>query len=151
MKTKHGAEFADVRKFISDGQSFTLLTHISPDGDTLGSALALKLLLNALGKTAEVVQDLAGLKAIGCKTVAFTSDPDSPLAQGCAYRLIYPALAEADHLNLAPTVSSTLTLVLGDALACALSEEKGFTREDFHRSHPKGALGERLLREKDNG
>ena len=55
MKTKHGAEFADVRKFISDGQSFTLLTHISPDGDTLGSALALKLLLNALGKTAEVV------------------------------------------------------------------------------------------------
>ena len=38
MKTKHGAEFADVRKFISDGQSFTLLTHISPDGDTLGSA-----------------------------------------------------------------------------------------------------------------
>ena len=108
-------------------------------------------LISNSGKTAEVVQDLAGLKAIGCKTVAFTSDPDSPLAQGCAYRLIYPALAEADHLNLAPTVSSTLTLVLGDALACALSEEKGFTREDFHRSHPKGALGERLLREKDNG
>ena len=46
-------------------------------------------LISNSGKTAEVVQDLAGLKAIGCKTVAFTSDPDSPLAQGCAYRLIY--------------------------------------------------------------
>ena len=66
MKTKHGAEFADVRKFISDGQSFTLLTHISPDGDTLGSALALKLLLNALAASLPLIVRTSRVSAVLC-------------------------------------------------------------------------------------
>ena len=101
-------------------------------------------LISNSGKTKEVVQDLWGLKQIGCKTVAFTSGENSPLANECDYKLIYPKLPEADHLNLAPTVSSTLTLVLGDALACALSKNKNFTKNDFYKFHPNGALGEQL-------
>ena len=104
-------------------------------------------LISNSGNTKEVIQDLAGLNKIGCETIAFTSDPDSRLAKGCKHTIIYPKCSEADALNLAPTVSSTLTLVLGDALACALSEAKGFTREDFYRYHPNGALGAMLERE----
>jgi hypothetical protein len=59
----------------------------------------------------------------------------------------YPKLKEADNLNLAPTVSSTLTLVLGDAMACELSARKNFTRSDFYAFHPNGALGEMLKKE----
>ncbi|MBE5756993.1 MAG: SIS domain-containing protein [Clostridiales bacterium] len=101
-------------------------------------------LISNSGKTKEVVQDLWGLKQIGCKTIAFTSGENSPLANECDYKLIYPKLPEADHLNLAPTVSSTLTLVLGDAIACALSKNKNFTKNDFYKFHPNGALGEQL-------
>lgn len=102
------------------------------------------ILISNSGSTKEVTQDIPFLKNIGCKTVAFTSNPDSELATGCDYQLIFPQLAEADHLNLAPTVSSTLTLVLGDALACTLSALKGFKRDDFYKFHPGGALGESL-------
>ena len=102
------------------------------------------ILISNSGTTKEVVQDLWGLKQIGCKTVAFTSGANSTLANECDYKLIYPKLPEADHLNLAPTVSSTLTLVLGDAIACALSKAKNFTKNDFYKFHPNGALGEKL-------
>lgn len=104
-------------------------------------------LISNSGSTKEVLQDLEGLDRIGCETIAFTSDPESPLAKGCKHVIVYPKLPEADALNLAPTVSSTLTLVLGDAFACALSEAKGFTREDFHKYHPNGALGAMLQAE----
>lgn len=106
------------------------------------------ILISNSGKTKEVVQDIIPLKNNGVKTVAFTSKEDSPLALGCDYKLIYPNLPEADALNLAPTVSSTLTLVLGDAIACELSARKNFTRSDFHSFHPNGALGEALAKEK---
>ena len=104
-------------------------------------------LISNSGTTREVLQDLPPLRAIGCTTVAFTAGKDSPLARGCDYALLYPKAEEADHLHLAPTVSSTLALVLGDALACAVSEARGFTREDFHRYHPNGALGDMLQKE----
>ncbi|HEY8443778.1 MAG TPA: SIS domain-containing protein [Clostridia bacterium] len=104
-------------------------------------------LLSNSGNTAEVIQNLESLKKIGCKTVAFTSNPDSKLAQMCDYKLIYPKTDEADHLNLAPTVSSTLALVLGDAIACALSKLKNFAKEDFFTFHPNGALGQKLKEE----
>ena len=101
MKTKHGAEFADVRKFISDGQSFTLLTHISPDGDTLGSALALKLLLNALGKTAEVVCSNPVPKIYGflpeSETVKMPEDAEGycrVIAVDCADALTAPSMIQ---------------------------------------------------------
>ena len=67
----------------------------------------------------------------------------------CDHVIYYPKLPEADALDLAPTVSSTLTLVLGDAIACELSARKGFTRQDFYKYHPNGALGAKLAGEKN--
>jgi arabinose-5-phosphate isomerase len=107
----------------------------------------LVVLLSNSGSTKEVVQCLDPIKRIGAKTVAFTSRGDSVLAQRCDYRLLYPALPEADALGLAPTNSSTMALALGDAVACAISEEKHFTRADFHGFHPNGALGAALSKE----
>ena len=105
------------------------------------------ILISNSGNTQEVVQNIEPLKRNGVTTVAFTSGKDSKLAQGCDYLLSYPKLAEADALNLEPTVSSTLTLVLGDAIACELSARKNFGREDFYKFHPNGALGAMLKKE----
>lgn len=104
-------------------------------------------LISNSGNTQEVVQNVAPLKANGVTTVAFTSGKESKLALACDYLLAYPKIAEADALNLAPTVSSTLTLVLGDAIACELSSRKNFTRSDFYKFHPNGALGAMLKKE----
>lgn len=106
------------------------------------------ILISNSGNSQEVVQNAEPLRRNGVTTVAFTSGKDSKLAQGCDYVLLYPKLSEADALNLAPTVSSTMTLVLGDAIACALSERMNFQREDFHKFHPNGALGEMLKKER---
>lgn len=106
------------------------------------------ILISNSGTTKEVVQNVEPLRRNGVTTVAFTSGKDSTLATSCDYALLYPKLPEADALNLAPTVSSTLTLVLGDAIACELSHRKNFTREDFHKFHPNGALGAMLSGEK---
>ena len=105
------------------------------------------ILISNSGNTQEVVQNVAPLKRNGVPTVAFTSGKDSKLAALCDYAIVYPKLPEADALNLAPTVSSTLTLVLGDAIACALSEKRHFSREDFYKYHPNGALGAMLEKE----
>lgn len=94
------------------------------------------------------MQNVEPLKRNGVTTVAFTSGRDSKLAAACDYRIYYPKCREADALNLAPTVSSTLALVLGDAIACAISQKKGFTREDFYKYHPNGALGAMLKEER---
>lgn len=101
-------------------------------------------LISNSGNTQEVVQDVAPLKNNGVTTVAFTAGKESALAKACDYAIFYPKLKEADENNLAPTVSSTLTLVLGDAIACELSARKNFTRKDFLRYHPNGALGQML-------
>ena len=108
-------------------------------------------LISNSGSTKEVAQCVAPLRALGVTTVAMTAKAQSVLATDCDYKLVYPDLAEADALGLAPTVSSTMTLVLGDALACALSKAKGFSREGFHSFHPNGALGEKLAKEKSHG
>ena len=105
-------------------------------------------LISNSGNTQEVVQNVEPLKRNGVTTVAFTSGKDSALVRMCDYALLYPKIAEADSLNLAPTVSSTLALVLGDAIACEISTRKNFKREDFYRFHPNGALGEMLKKEK---
>lgn len=104
-------------------------------------------LISNSGNTREVASNLSFIKAIGCKTVAFTSGADSIIAKGCDYKLIFPKCKEADPLNLAPTSSSTVTLVFGDAIACALSRIRGFSRADFYRFHPEGALGTMLAKE----
>lgn len=106
-------------------------------------------LISNSGNTDEVVQNVAPLKRNGVTTVAFTSGKDSRLAELCDYVILYPKIDEADVLNLAPTVSSTLTLALGDAFACALSQAKGFTRDNFYRFHPNGALGAMLKKENE--
>lgn len=102
------------------------------------------LLLSNSGNTQEVVNVLPILKEIGCRTIGFTSNEESILAQNCDYKLLYPKSDEADHLGLAPTSSSTSMLVLGDAIACALSKYKDFTRKDFYKYHPGGSLGKLL-------
>ena len=106
------------------------------------------ILISNSGTTKEVVQNVAPLRRNGVTTVAFTSGKDSTLATSCDHALLYPKMDEADALGLAPTVSSTLTLVLGDAMACELSRRKSFTRQDFHKFHPNGALGAMLADEK---
>jgi arabinose-5-phosphate isomerase len=101
-------------------------------------------LISNSGNTNEIISDLLALKPIGCKTIAFTANENSFIAENSDYKLIYPKMEEADHLNLAPTTSSTLALALGDAIACALSSTKAFTKEDFHKYHPGGSLGKML-------
>ena len=105
------------------------------------------ILISNSGNTKEVTQNIPFLKKIGCSTIAFTAEAESELAKNCDFALLFPKLPEADDLNLAPTVSSTLTLVLGDAIACTLSSMKNFNREDFYKFHPGGALGESLSKE----
>lgn len=107
------------------------------------------ILISNSGNTQEVVQNVMPLKANGVKTVAFTSRKKSKLSKLCDFSIIYPETEEADALNLAPTSSSTIALVLGDAIACELSERKNFTMSDFHKFHPNGALGA-YLSQKEN-
>lgn len=104
------------------------------------------MLISNSGSTKEVLQDLEGLDRIGCETIAFTSDPESPLAKGCKHVIVYPKLPEADALNLAPTrlVDADASFWGTGVCPAALSEAKGFTREDFHKYHPNGALGAML-------
>ena len=106
------------------------------------------ILMSHSGTTKETLAVIPTLKKISGGLVGFTSGKDSPLAKESNYKLIYPKLDEADPLKLAPTVSSTMMLVLGDALACALSEKKNFTKDDFHIYHPGGSLGQQLKGDK---
>jgi arabinose-5-phosphate isomerase len=97
------------------------------------------------GETAEIVTLVPTLKRLGVPLVALTGTPASTLARAADVHLDVSVPAEACPLNLAPTASTTATLAMGDALAVALLEMRGFTAEDFARSHPGGALGRRLL------
>lgn len=105
------------------------------------------ILISNSGNTSEVVQNIVPLKNNGVTTIAFTSGKESKLAKLCDHLILFPKLKEADELNLAPTSSTTMTLVLGDAIGCELSRRKGFTRENFYKYHPNGALGESLKKE----
>lgn len=98
------------------------------------------------GTTEELVRLVAILKRLGVPLVAITANPKSPLARHADLHLRASIDKEACPLNLAPTASTTATLALGDALAMAVLEARGFTPEDFARLHPGGNLGKRLLR-----
>ncbi|MNZ67696.1 Arabinose 5-phosphate isomerase KdsD [compost metagenome] len=108
------------------------------------------LALSNSGSTAEIVTLLPLIKRMGITLISMTGKPDSPLAQAAAVNLDASVRQEACPLNLAPTSSTTVSLVLGDALAIALLEARGFTAEDFAFSHPGGALGRRLLLKVEN-
>ena len=97
------------------------------------------------GETSEVVTILPIVKRLGAKLIAMTGNARSTLAEAADVHLDISVSEEACPLNLAPTASTTATLVMGDALAVALLEARGFTEEDFARSHPSGSLGKRLL------
>ena len=103
------------------------------------------LALSNSGETAELIAILPFLKRLGVSLIAMTGKPQSTLGRAADVVLDVSVELEACPLNLAPTASTTATLAMGDALAVALLEARGFTQEDFARSHPGGTLGRRLL------
>ena len=101
--------------------------------------------LSNSGETPEVLTILPLIKRLGLPLIALTGKPGSTLAKAADVHLDVSVPKEACPHNLAPTASTTATLAMGDALAVALLEARGFTREDFAFTHPGGALGKRLL------
>jgi len=97
------------------------------------------------GQTEEIIKLLPVLKKLDIPVISFCSNPLSPLATFAKINLNIGTSEEACPLGLAPTASTTATMVLGDALAIALLTDRGFTHEDFALSHPGGSLGKRLL------
>lgn len=97
------------------------------------------------GSSAEVIALLPLLQRLQTPLISMTGNQQSPLAMAADANLDISVSCEACPLDLAPTSSTTVTLVMGDALAVALLEAKGFSAEDFAFSHPGGALGKRLL------
>ncbi len=110
--------------------------------------LARKDLLIAIsnsGETDEVLKLLPSVKRLGVPVIALTGRPQSTLAKNSDVALDVSVSEEACPLGLAPTASTTATLALGDALAIALLQRRGFKEEDFAQFHPGGTLGRRLL------
>lgn len=97
------------------------------------------------GNTSEVITILPLIKRMGAPLISMTGNPNSTLAKEAAANLDVSVETEACPLGLAPTSSTTATLVMGDALAVALLEARGFSAEDFAFSHPGGSLGRKLL------
>jgi arabinose-5-phosphate isomerase len=97
------------------------------------------------GETAELITILPVMKRLGVEMIVMTGRPGSTLARAATAVLDVSVPEEACPHNLAPTASTTATLAMGDALAVAVLEARGFTEEDFARSHPGGSLGRRLL------
>jgi len=101
--------------------------------------------LSNSGETQEILTILPMIRRQGVPMISLTGNPDSTLARGASVNIHVGVDKEACPLGLAPTSSTTVALVMGDALAVALLEARGFTAEDFARSHPAGSLGRRLL------
>ncbi len=97
------------------------------------------------GETSEITELLPIIKRLGIPLISITGQAQSTLAQFATINLSAAIEKEACPLNLAPTASTTATLVMGDAIAIALLEAKGFSADDFALSHPGGSLGKRLL------
>ena len=103
------------------------------------------LIFSYSGETEEIISLLPYLKKKEIKIVAFTGNTDSKLSLESDIHIHVPVDEEACPMNLAPTASTTTALAVGDAFAVALLERKGFTKEDFAKSHPGGSLGKQLL------
>jgi len=103
------------------------------------------LALSNSGETGEMLTILPLIKRLGAPLIAMTGNPRSTLARRADVHVDVSVEQEACPLGLAPTASTTAALAMGDALAVALLESRGFTAEDFARSHPAGSLGRRLL------
>lgn len=101
------------------------------------------------GETPELLAIIPTVKRWGNKIIAITNNPNSTLAKYSDIHLYLNVEREACPLNLAPTSTSTATLALGDALAVAVFEMRGFTAEDFAKYHPGGSLGKKLMKVKE--
>jgi arabinose-5-phosphate isomerase len=132
--------------FASTGTTATFL-HLSEaiHGD-LGIAAKgdVAILVSLSGTTAELGPITDHLQAVEIPIIAITGNSGSPLAEAAAAPLVLPHWPEVGPEAVAPTTSTTMTLALGDALAMTVMRQKGFTRTDFGRLHPGGALGARL-------
>ena len=116
---------------------FDSMTGMATKGDAA-------ILISQSGETAELEPVIDHFRHVGIPVIAITGNPASMLAQAAAAALILPHWAEVGPESVAPTTSTTMTLALGDALAMTVMRQKGFTRTDFGRLHPGGALGARL-------
>jgi arabinose-5-phosphate isomerase len=103
------------------------------------------MVLSNSGETDEVVALLPVIKRLNSNMISLTGNPDSTLAKAATVNIDVSVEKEACPLGLAPTASTTATLAMGDAIAIALLEARGFNEEDFALSHPGGTLGRRLL------
>lgn len=109
------------------------------------TASDLVIAISKSGESQEIASLLPMLKRLGTSLVTMTGNPESTLAQAAEVNLDVSVDKEACSLGLAPTASTTATLVMGDALAVSLLESRGFTEADFARAHPGGTLGRKLL------
>ncbi|NBC96180.1 MAG: KpsF/GutQ family sugar-phosphate isomerase, partial [Deinococcus-Thermus bacterium] len=105
--------------------------------------------LSNSGDTAELADILAFARRFAVPVIAVTSRVASTLGEHADVRLLLPEAPEACPMGLAPTTSTTMMLALGDALAIALLERRGFTRDDYRELHPGGSLGKRLIKVSD--
>jgi arabinose-5-phosphate isomerase len=132
--------------FASTGTTATFLHLAEAIHGDLGIAASgdVALLISQSGQTAELEPVIDHFAAVGIPIVAITGNPGSMLAEAAAAALVLPHWHEVGPEAVAPTTSTTMTLALGDALAMTVMRQKGFTRTDFGRLHPGGALGARL-------
>lgn len=127
--------------------SFALHPSEAMHGD-LGRLRAhdLVLAISNSGESEEVSRLIPALKRLGCTVIGVTSKPESSLGQHSDMVLHLPKAPEACPIGMAPSVSTTAMLALGDALALAVMKARNFTREDYARFHPGGALGRSLMK-----
>jgi arabinose-5-phosphate isomerase len=140
-----GAKIAST--LSSTGASSIVLDAVNASHGDLGmiSSGDLIVILSYSGETEEVARLLPSLKRLGTRIVAMTGNVKSTLAREAEIHIDVQVPREACPLNLAPTSSSTTMLAVGDALAMALLEARGFKKEDFAKFHPGGTLGRNLL------
>jgi arabinose-5-phosphate isomerase len=132
--------------FASTGTTATFLHLAEAIHGDLGMASKgdVAILISQSGETAELEPVIDHFSHVGIPIVAITGNSSSMLANAAAAALVLPHWAEVGPESVAPTTSTTMTLALGDALAMTVMQQKGFTRADFGRLHPGGALGARL-------
>ena len=103
------------------------------------------IMISYSGESDEIVRIIPNIKMMGAKLIAVTGNPNSTLAQSADLSQIFPKFDEACYLGLAPTSSTTVTLCYGDALAVVASGIYGYTKSDYGKRHPAGALGKKLI------
>ena len=132
--------------FASTGTTATFLHLAEAIHGDLGMAAKgdVAILISQSGETAELEPVIDHFERVGIPVIAITGNSGSTLAERSAAALVLPHWAEVGPESVAPTTSTTMTLALGDALAMTVMHRKGFSRTDFGRLHPGGALGARL-------